>query len=129
MLIGAPPEKAFEEADSLFRDKRYLDLTQKGSVKKLAEEIRRRRPVSESQPRETPEQVLSASQTVPTTATTVNDAVDRSAPPALNSPSLTPTKISGPTTPSADVDLTQKGSEKKLARRRRPVPAKKHTES
>jgi methyl-accepting chemotaxis protein len=61
VLIDAPPEKAFDEAEGLFRDHRYVDLARQGSVEQLAEEIHRRRPVpakdAESQRREVRERV------------------------------------------------------------------------
>ena len=46
VLIGDPPDQAFEEADGLFRTRRYLDLRTPDpvSIRRLADAIRRREP-------------------------------------------------------------------------------------
>src|SRR4051812_20769837 len=41
VLIGQPPLEALEEVGSLFRNRRYLDLSQGDTVQQLASEIRR----------------------------------------------------------------------------------------
>jgi len=46
VLIGDAPDKAFEEANALFRDRRYIDLRipDAASIKQLVDNIRRRDP-------------------------------------------------------------------------------------